>query len=186
MNFGFQNLPYLGATVHFSGNFNWRTGLAPGLYVVKTLAPLSKGEKPYYPNSGAYFSYNFAGDKIYPSCFTSHPFTYHNANSTIYKFGYNASELYYGTSIHSNDVKSVLHPLQKARNHVWPFDFTIPSDLGNTNWKSSTTLRLGLPNSKWYWNPLVSSMTSAPYKTITEEHKFIDASDPSLSTRGQR
>ena len=179
MNFGFQNLPYLGATVHFSGDTSWRTQLAPGLYVVKTLAPLRQGEKPYYPNSGTYFGYNFAGDKTYPSCLTSHPYTYHKSNPSVKEFGYTSSELYYGTSIHSNDVRSVLHPLQKAKNALWPFDFTVPSSIPSTNWSSSTALRLGLPNSHWYWNPLVSWQTSSPYKTLTEEHKFIDATDPS-------
>jgi hypothetical protein len=181
MNFGFQNLPYLGASVRFSGNFDWRTGLAPGLYIVKTLAPLSKGEVPYYPNSGTYFSYSLMGDKIYPACLSSHPHTYHRSNPVYREFGYDAADLYYGTSIHSTDVKSILHPYQKARNAVWPLNFTVGSNIGSSTWASTTALRLALPNSSWYWNPLVSSSTSSPYKSITEEHKFIDASDPSSS-----
>ena len=125
MNFGFQNLPYLGATVHFSGDTSWRTQLAPGLYIVKTLAPLRQGEKAYYPNSGTYFGYNFVGDQAYPSCPTTHPTTYHSSNPVFSKYSYTSEELYYGTSIHSTDVKSILHPLQKAKNSLWPFFFTV-------------------------------------------------------------
>ena len=186
MNFGFQNLPYLCAGVYLSGDNSWRTGLAPGLYVVKTLAPLQPGEEQFWPSSGAFYPYDYIGDKLYSTCSHSHPQTFWpltsnplnptavSPNSNIPAFTYDSPEFSEGTEVHTNDIT------RPTPNAVAPFWYTVPASNRNTTWEALSNRLLGYNNSfiAFWTNASVSNNSSSPTKVLTEEHKFIDAHDP--------